>query len=157
MPADRTRIEANPLEMVQAMDVPSKTPIPRVTKGSPGGAAARCAQGHPGGGPGPPTATAEDAAVGSVAAAAPPTGPMAQVPPGQQRPSAARFPNLSNLPTQIADEGAPPDLARTAMSSAIDPNHGGEQQQPANGAQGPHAGNLPMDYPVMNPSSASRC
>jgi len=37
------------------------------------------------------------------------------------------------------------------MSSAIDPNHGGEQQQPANGAQGPHAGNLPMDYPVMNP------
>jgi len=28
MPADRTRIEANPLEMVQAMDVPSKTPIP---------------------------------------------------------------------------------------------------------------------------------
>jgi len=151
MPADRTRIEANPLEMVQAMDVPSKTPIPRVTKGPQ--AAPRpdapkvtqaAAQGRPPQQPKMPPS-------GPLPLPAPPTGPMAQVPPGQQRPSAARFPNLSNLPTQIADEGAPPDLARTAMSSAIDPNHGGEQQQPANGAQGPHAGNLPMDYPVMNP------
>jgi len=171
MPAEKTRIETNPLERVSQMELAAKTPAPvgpaaksgktpapqlradtrpsaealprppSVSQTPPQGRTAVAqppAQERPGGPPQkmPPS--------GPLPLPAPPsTGPVAQVVPGQQRPSAARFPNLSNLPTQIAQEGGPPvapELARTAMNAEIvDANHGAPQQH-VNGG-----------YPVMNP------
>jgi len=171
MPADRTRIETNPLEKVQALDTPSKTPIPRITgPGGPGASpqpADRPSRPQPAPLPQPPQVTHAPPQgrpsapaqrmppSGPLPLPAPPTGPVAQVAPGQQRPSAARFPNLSNLPTQIADEAVAPELARTAVADAVSPDldhsHGAEPPHQANGAHGPHPGNLPIDYPVMNP------
>jgi serine/threonine-protein kinase len=152
MPADRTRIETNPLEKLQQIDVQQKTPLPRIVKGpqappqpapqpAPPSVAAPPPQGRPAPQKMPPS--------GPLPLPAPPAGPAQHAMAGQQRPSSARFPNLSNLPTQIADEVAPLELANTAMVSDAVPPHHGSAQQPVNGGQRPN--NLPMDYPVMNP------
>jgi serine/threonine protein kinase len=177
MPADRTRIETNPLERVSQMEIGSKTPVPPAGPTAKSGktpAPQLRAETRPSADPLPrPPSVAQTPPQGRPAVAqtpapgqpqkmppsgplplpAPPTGPMAQVPVGQQRPSAARFPNLSNLPTQIAQDGGPPvapEHARTAINTEIvDPNHGAPQQH-VNGG-GPRPSNLPSDYPVMNP------
>ena len=162
MPADRTRIETNPLEKMQQMDVQSKTPIPRITKQPPGGPAPG-PQPQPQPAPLPrmpgvattPSRGQQQVAPqkmppsGPLPLPAPPSGPIQQPMPGQQRPSSARFPNLSNLPTQIADDAQPIELAHTAAATEhVDPNHGAPPQQVVNGGR---PSSLPMDYPVMNP------
>jgi len=174
MPAERTRIETNPLERVSQMELGAKAPGPAAKSGKtpapqlraetrpsadplprPPSVSQTPPQGRPAVPPSPQTPHVGQQQKmppsGPLPLPAPPAGPLAQ-PPGQQRPSAARFPNLSNLPTQIAQEGGPPvapELARTAMSTEIvDPNHGAPQQHVNGGAR---PSNLPSDYPVMNP------
>ncbi|MBA3453433.1 MAG: protein kinase [Deltaproteobacteria bacterium] len=155
MPADKTRIETNPLEKLKSMDLQSKS-IPSVVKG----AQPQPQSQRPDTQPAPLPTIPSTPSRGRVAMAptmpppgplplpAPPTGP-AQGPGPQQRASAARFPNLSNMPTQIAADLDSPDLARTAIATEFpDPDHGLSQQQPVNGGQRP---SMPLDYPVMNP------
>ncbi|MDB4962647.1 MAG: serine/threonine protein kinase [Myxococcales bacterium] len=168
MPAERTRIETNPLDRLAEMEAAQQQakppaqakPQPQVQQpraptlpAAPPVAEQRVLPKMPPSGPLP--------------LPAPPTGPAAAPPGPAVRPSAARFPNLSNLPTQIAMDDVPmetvlepapdpvrsrvgsktaPEMARTAVATDfVDPNHGAPMAP--NGSNP----NLPMDYPVMNP------
>lgn len=91
-PADRTRIEMNPLEQVSQLNAQ----VERNSKPMPM---------HIG------------TASGASPLPAPPTGPQKPVV-GQK--GSGKFPDLPNMPTQIADDAKPPaDLAPTAMGSPI--------------------------------------
>ena len=157
MPADRTRIETNPLEKLASMDLQSKPSSPFLPKTP---SPVQRSETQPAPLPRLPSVATPSQGQPRVAQKMPPSGPLplppapapgpAQPLPGQ-RPSEARFPQLSNMPTMIADDLIPvqaasaPELARTAMAADIvDPNYGA----PADGGQRP---SLPMDYPVMNP------
>ena len=142
-PVDRTRIEANPMERVNELERQSAAALPR-----PPSVAT------------PPTAMPPAPPVmpplgqqqkmppsGPLPLPAPPTGPVVtgSGPMPAPRPSAARFPNMSNLPTQIAmEEPARPENVKTAIGEGVivDPS-----RLDANGMP---AAPLPMDYPVMN-------
>jgi serine/threonine-protein kinase len=127
MPAERTRIEANPLEklreleavqvartgqtgkspVVDSRSAPTKeTPRPEIKKGMPPSGPLPL--------PAPP--------------AVPPSGPRVVItPPGTPKaPSSGKFPDLSNLPTMIAEPEETPhpaELAPTAMAGQlVDPN-----------------------------------
>ena len=159
MPAEKTRIETNPLEKLASMDLSSKRSSPSLTKTP---SPARRSETQPAPLPRlPSVAPPPGGQQRVVPQKMPPSGPLplppapapgpVQPPPGQQRSSAARFPQLSNMPTMIADDlvpaepAPPPELARTAIvAEIVDPNYGA----PVNGGQRP---SLPMDYPVMNP------
>ncbi len=154
MPADRTRIETNPLEKLASMDLQSKGASPSQPKTP---SPAQRSETQPAPLPRlPSVATAPQGQHRVAPQKMPPSGPLPLPPapapepmPGQQRPSAARFPQLSNMPTMIADDLVPvesaPELARTAIvADIVDPNYGASD----NGGQRP---SLPMDYPVMNP------
>jgi serine/threonine protein kinase len=95
-PAEKTRIESNPLELLEQLNNSAKTPVP---------------QGTATGGPAP--------------LPAPPTGPHKPVV-GAKQPS-GRFPDLANLPTQIAEDTPPPQKvadAPTALAAPIvNPSH----------------------------------
>jgi hypothetical protein len=92
MPAERTRIEANPLEKLRELNeaTGAHAPVP----------------------------------IGSVSGAAPlpapPTAPRAVVGSAQS----GRFPELANMPTQIANEGRPSSEAMTELGKRgpLDPN-----------------------------------
>jgi hypothetical protein len=128
MPAERTRIESNPLELLEQMNsaASKKTPTP-VPIGT-----------TTGGGPAP--------------LPAPPTGPHKPVIGGKV---SGRFPDLANLPTQIAEDTPPPkpapELAPTALGvQPIDP------MSQATMAQLPQApvlgGGRPMGQPLVPPA-----
>ena len=93
-PAEKTRIESNPLELLEQMN--------QAAKKAPTGTS-------PGGGPAP--------------LPAPPTGPHRTVatPPGGKpvvgMPQSGRFPDLANLPTQVADPTPPPGQAPHGVQS----------------------------------------
>ena len=137
-PVDRTRIEANPMERLNELERQSGAALPRPPSGAPPGPAPMAPVIPPQGQQQkmPPS--------GPLPLPAPPTGPVVtgsgQMP--AQRPTAERFPNMSNLPTQIAAENAGrPENARTAIGE-------GAIVDPSGMAAAP--GPLPMDYPVMN-------
>jgi serine/threonine-protein kinase len=143
MPAERTRIESNPLDRISELDrVVSSTPqrrprskkLPRIDKPEQAAQAAQAAQGRP-------IASGPLGATGKPAVTPKPvvgiaSGPIAAAPiarpslPGM--PQSGRFPDLANLPTQIAPEAAP-ELASTA--TAILPAMPGFAN--AQGGQGP--------------------
>jgi eukaryotic-like serine/threonine-protein kinase len=86
MPAERTRIESNPLGRISELDRgASRTPGPQPVVSA------------------PPIS-------GAVALPAPPPGPAAAAKPSGMPPS-GRFPDLANLPTMIADPDPEPDAA----------------------------------------------
>ena len=127
MPADRTRIESNPLEAEQA---PRATPNP-AAKGSP-----RAQPAHAASPATSPTLAAKGQPVrpvvmppsGPLPLPAPPSGPVvqAEAPPAPAPPTG--FPNFSHLPTMIAEPEPPtadPAQARTELGGRIvDPHHG---------------------------------
>ena len=179
MPAERTRIEANPLEKLQELDkinVPraptssGKTPRPELqaqpTKETPRPQLRTPPQGLK-----PPQQMPPS---GPLPLPAPPTGPLPAsgpgprvviTPPGTPKaPSSGKFPDLSNLPTMIADPEpetpppqASPELAPTAMAGEmVDPNARTSMQMeapPNNGMQPPQrmSGPMPPQPPQQHP------
>jgi serine/threonine protein kinase len=176
MPADKTRIEANPHERLNEMESqgqqrPTPMPPPKVAPK----AAPRAQPAH---GTTPQTSptvalknpsaeraqsnadraqSASDRAQtnpvrpaimppsGPLPLPAPPTGPVAAGPQPPARPSG--FPNLSNLPTMIADldeSTADPAQAKTSLGGrTVDPSHG---RADPNGQTSPAS----AGYPVMS-------
>jgi hypothetical protein len=146
MPADRTRIETNPLEKLKEMENASKpsrlspdaAPIPSLVR-SPQPA-------HTVHGKGPAKQMPPS---GPLPLPAPPSGP-------QQRSSDQRFPNLSNLPTVITPDPEPdldaPAYASTVLGAGlVAASHGAPPTQ--NGAQPqpqPNRPSMPSAYPVMD-------
>jgi serine/threonine-protein kinase len=144
MPAERTRIESNPLEQLNELDrlVSSKAAqqsaaLPKL----------------------PPS--------GPLALPAPPPGPMAKPSPRGMPPS-GRFPDLANLPTMIAEP--PPDGAHPAASGALPASAGlargstGLANQPLPALDMTQVAPLPMGragtssppgYPVLNAQIAT--
>jgi serine/threonine protein kinase len=188
MPAERTRIEANPLEKVRELEkAAGNTPKPQITrppvedpaitKETPRPELLR----KPGKTPAP-----------QQKAIMPPSGPlplppapggpkMIITPPGMKKaPSSGKFPDLSNLPTMIAepDETPPPgslqasspELAPTAMvGETVDPNgptsvqmagpdQNGQPQQsmPSSPSQPMRASAPPMQQQVQRPPSSQQ-
>jgi len=159
MPAERTRIEANPLEKLRELEkvnvartATGKTPKPasdirsQPTKETPRPELIRHQQNKM-----PPS--------GPLPLPAPPTGKVktpaagARVitPPGTPKVPSGRFPDLSNLPTMIAEPdetpppGASPELAPTAMAGEmIDPN---ANTSLLAGSSLPNNGQLPQQPP----------
>jgi len=136
MPAERTRIESNPLELLEQMNVAAKTPAP-VTGKTP-----------------VPTGTATGG--GPAPLPAPPTGPHKPVVGAK---ASGKFPDLANLPTQIAEDTPPPgahpgpaarpapELAPTAMGvHPIDPMTGHMPHPPV------VAGGRPMGQSIVPPA-----
>ncbi len=153
MPAEKTRIESNPLEAVARLDAVvekqktpppqlvnrGKTPAPEIRKTPP-----------PEGRKTPPPALVptQIAEADPKRPVMPPSGAL-PLPPQPTGPapkvSSGKFPELANLPTMIAepDEDSSPELAPTAM--------GGMTVDPAHGAVDPHARtNLEMQPPSIN-------
>jgi eukaryotic-like serine/threonine-protein kinase len=117
-PADRTRIEANPLERIQELDnvvaKSGKTPLPALvpTEIAPANPPAGRRATPPAGQPvaGPPS--------GALPLPAPPAAPATAAP----RTPSGRFPELANLPTMIADleESGPGEPDEAGESGEID-------------------------------------
>jgi len=124
MPAERTRIQENPLEQISQLDqeVAKHTPPPELVKNKLPGQRNKT--------PLPalvPTQIAPDSQQrarpqmppsGALPLPAPPTGPLPASPP---RIPSGRFPDLANLPTMIADEeeDSKPEYAPTASAMPI--------------------------------------
>ena len=182
MPAERTRIEANPLEKLRELDninVPrtptGKTPRPEVQARPQD--APKQPQMPPSGPlplPAPPTVSLGPAEPSQSARR------VVITPPGMPKVSSGKFPDLSNLPTMIAetDNGSgrvvspAPENAPTAMAEPIDPNARTNMQMEAPSAGRPSGtpsqaqrplssqqiarqslqqlSSLPMSYPVMD-------
>ncbi|CAN5771128.1 hypothetical protein BH11MYX3_BH11MYX3_27460 [soil metagenome] len=146
IPADKTRIETNPLDRVQEMEAAARTPAP-VLRAPPAHAATPQTN---------PTVALRGVTPrpimppsGPLPLPAPPTGPTGPVVTSQPAPPAARgpgFPNLSNLPTMIAElEPDDPSSARTELGGrVVDPQHGAPHVQPS-----------PAGYPVMTPEMSA--
>ncbi len=162
MPAERTRIEANPLEKLKELN---KIPVAPKPTGSMPVANVQPPQAH------------EMPGTGPLALPAPPTGPFAAAA-GAAQPK-ARFPEYANLPTMIAEpdpEPNDPDMAETQLGGhgmiaalameqqAAQPMNGQSAQQPPQQPHQPHqphhsapqvmpqrpSANLPSGYPVMD-------
>jgi serine/threonine-protein kinase len=108
MPADRTRIEANPLDLIAELAKTSaQADAAKVTKQS-----APLARSQP---PGAPVV---------MPIAGPPSGALALPDPPASPAGSLKFPNLSNLPTMIADleedskAGSEPESEPTSMAPA---------------------------------------
>ncbi len=117
LPADKTRIEANPLDGVQEMEA-ARTPVLVLREPL---AAAQTS----------PTVALRPAAPraimppsGPLPLPAPPSGPVVAIP--STAPRGPGFPNLSNLPTMIADPRPDdPAQAHTQLGGRlVDPDHG---------------------------------
>lgn len=140
IPADKTRIETNPLERVNEMERERATPLPPKLQAARGAVPAHSlspqtsptvalktdrAQSISGGTPKPAVMPPS----GPLPLPAPPTGPVAT---GERRPTTGGgFPNFSHLPTMIADPEPEAAQAKTALGGAlVDPNTGGPASQP---------------------------
>ncbi len=166
MPADKTRIEANPHERLNEMESqgqqrptpmppPKAAPRPQPAHGTSPQTSPTVALKNPSGERQQSTADRAESASdraktdpvrpavmppsGPLPLPAPPTGPVAS---GQPPSRPSGFPNLANLPTMIADleeSTGDPAQAKTALGGrTVDPDHGA---QPAAAVTG---------YPVMN-------
>jgi serine/threonine-protein kinase len=165
IPADKTRIESNPLDRVKEMEAnrpPDKAaPRPQPAHATSPQTSPTVALKGPGKQIMPPS--------GPLPLPAPPSGPVAAPAPGPTRPSTppAGFPNFSHLPTMIADPepvtvDQPADIAqaRTELGGRIvDPNHGApngvspmanKATMQRNAVQPPPQTQPPTGYPVMN-------
>ncbi|HLL24589.1 MAG TPA: hypothetical protein VK427_20800, partial [Kofleriaceae bacterium] len=168
MPAERTRIEANPLEKLRELDLVDVPRTPTGNTPSPealrlGGLRGSHRSDMPPSGPLPLPAP--------PGAPVPGSGPQRIVvtPPGMSKVSSGRFPDLSNLPTMIAEPDpetpppAPPpqpELAPTAIAGPIvEPDHGSTRGDPDAQTRvevytpvpsGPHA--MPLGTPDGPPS-----
>ena len=173
IPADKTRIETNPLEQINEME--RERERERVTPLPPKLQAARSAvpahsvspqtsptvalkadrpQSISGGTPRPAIMPPS----GPLPLPAPPTGPVATA--QQQRPiTGGGFPNFSHLPTMIAEPDAEPDVAQAKTSlggQLVDPATGGPATEPDQPALPQHmrpAATPPPGmggYPVMS-------
>ncbi len=171
IPADKTRIESNPLERLQEMEArptpmpakaaprtqPEPAPIPQPAHApSPQTSPTVALRGQPGA-PArqimPPS--------GPLPLPAPPSGPVA-APTAPASPAAGGFPNYSHLPTMIA-EPEPPTMdrpanlaeARTELGGRlVDPNHGvpsGVSPMANKATMQRNAVPAPAGYPVMTP------
>ncbi|HUS28732.1 MAG TPA: serine/threonine-protein kinase [Kofleriaceae bacterium] len=110
-PVERTRIEMNPLEKLDQMNaqVAHNTGQQRITPVPPGSMS------------------------GASPLPAPPAGPVKAV---VRTKESGKFPDLPNMPTQIADDGKAPELAATAIGAKhVDPNHGVEAVGPMSSTQ----------------------
>ena len=144
IPADKTRIETNPLEKINEMERERATPLPPKLQAAVRQAAAahtpspqtsptvalKTDRAHSvsGGTPKPQVMPAS----GPLPLPAPPTGPVAAPSVGRV-PTGSGFPNFSNLPTMLADPESEPDpaQAKTAFGGPIiDPRDGGPATQP---------------------------
>ncbi|MBA3392466.1 MAG: serine/threonine protein kinase [Deltaproteobacteria bacterium] len=158
IPAERTRIEANPLEKLKELN---KIPVAPKTTGSMPVANVQPPHAH------------EIPASGALALPAPPTGPFSAA--ADAAPPKARFPEYANLPTMIAEpdpEPDDPDMAETQLGGhgmiaalameqqAAQPMNGQAAQQHEQPQQHQHSApqvmpqrpsaNLPSGYPVMD-------
>ena len=173
MPAERTRIEANPLEKVRELEKaagktpkPQLNPDPAVTKETPRpellkkpGGKTPAPQKMPPSGPLPlPPAPQAGAAPGKIIV----------TPPGMKAaaPGSGKFPDMSNLPTMIAEPEpetpAPgalpsaPELAPTAMvGETIDPNARTSMHMAAPDPNGQAPQAVPQPMP-LSPSQQMR-
>ena len=136
MPAEKTRIESNPLELLEQLERAAQAKAQGQSSAPAAGAGPQV---------GPPAAKKPQMPPsGPLPLPAPPTGPVVTGPPA--RPSSSRFP-MSNLPTQIADDPAAPANARTQIGAQpVDAGHGAPGYPPSR----PSAAALPTGYPVMS-------
>ncbi len=134
IPADRTRIQENPLEQIDQLNevvAKQKTPPPELMKSRPTSALRKKTplpalvptQLAPQDSPRPPQLPNRPPPPpsGALPLPAPPTGPLpATVDP--PRPSSGKFPDHANLPTMIVDEdeSSSPELAPTRAAPPID-------------------------------------
>ena len=168
MPAERTRIENNPLEQIAVLDrvvEKQKTPAPVLIRNTPPAevrktpAPVRNTPAPERGKTPPPSQLAtqiQEVDAPPARPKMPPSGPLPLPPqpqgPAAKPPGSGKFPDLANLPTMVADgdveeadEDSAPELAPTALGAIlIDEGHG----KPA---VDPHARtNLEMQPPSVN-------
>jgi serine/threonine-protein kinase len=114
MPAERTRIESNPLGKINELDkLASRAPVkPSPVKPSPAKpSSAKPSPAKPS--PAKPFPAPSLPPSGAVALPAPPPGPAApKIPAGM--PPSGRFPDLANLPTMIAEPEPPANASHAA-------------------------------------------
>ncbi len=144
MPADRTRIEQNPLEKLKELDKvpvaartgntpapqfgkPGTTPAPQASTGKPTGPQASgktpAPQARTGKTPVPAQAHQMPPS-GPLPLPAQPTAPFAASSSGQAKVTSGKFPDLANLPTMIAEPEpeTPPPPASPGQHGPVDPN-----------------------------------
>jgi len=160
IPADKTRIESNPLERLAEMEA-EKAAVPRTRDATP--------RPQPAHAPAPPTQPTVALKVppakqvmppsGPLPLPAPPSGPVAAPAPSHPATPSGGFPNFSHLPTMIADPepvtvDRPADVAnaRTELGGrVVDPNHGAPVSPHANKAtMQRNVVQPPAGYPVMS-------
>jgi hypothetical protein len=130
MPADKTNIVMNPLEVIEQLNQQvARNSGKFVPSGSQGAA------------PLP----------------APPTGPRAAI----ATPGSGKFPDLPNMPTQMANDGKP-ELAPTAIGKNVDPAIARQRtmaemqaQQPPFGSDGDQAGPMSSTHYAAQPSGVN--
>jgi len=128
-PVERTRIEMNPLEKVEQLNQHVKnTGQHKLTPVPPGSIS------------------------GASPLPAPPTGPVKAV---VRTKESGKFPDLPNMPTQIADDGKGPELAPTAMGAPLNTQ---QKTQPAMNAQPGPVGlqSGPLGVEAVGPMSATQ-
>ena len=132
MPADRTRIESNPLERMAELEASTQAPV---AGGAPPAAGRSVSprpipsvSGKPGALPRAPSVPAASPPAAKPRPVMPPSGPLPLPPAPEQGPSQAagrasgeRFPNLSHLPTQIADADNRPQLDPLGQATVLQP------------------------------------
>ncbi len=151
IPADKTRIETNPLDRVQEMEA-ARTPAPVLRSHA---APAVSPQTSPTVALRSQTPRPVMPPSGPLPLPAPPSGPVVALP-ASAAPRAPGFPNLSNLPTMIADlEPEDPASARTQLGGrVVDPQHGAPLGNSGPGATMPPSPLVqppPGGYPMMTP------
>ncbi len=120
MPAERTRIQENPLEQISVLDdvvAKQKTPPPQIIRGPghktppPQLLATQIAPVEP------PRGKPRMPPSGPLPLPAPPTGPM---PASPAKMSSGKFPDLANLPTMVAEDRDPGDAPTELGALPID-------------------------------------
>ena len=176
IPADKTRIESNPLDRVKEMEESRQASPPEkaVPRARPDAATPRPELAHMASPQTQPTVALRHQPAspgkqimppsGPLPLPAPPSGPVAAPAPAPTRPvTPAGFPNFSHLPTMIADpepatmdQPLDPAQARTELGArVVDPNHGAPDRNRVspmanNATQQRNAVQPPAGYPVMS-------
>ena len=158
IPADKTRIETNPLERLQEMES-ARTPAPVLRAPAAHTATPQTSPTVALRNPAPRGQTPRPAIMppsGPLPLPAPPSGPVVADQPSPA-PRSPGFPNLSNLPTMIAElEPDDPASARTGLGGrVVDADHGAGQRNNGAGPGAPMQPPRPLvqpppgGYPVM--------
>ena len=174
IPADKTRIESNPLDRLEEMEAANRpTPMPAkaIPRVVPEKQTPRPQPAHMASPQTQPTVALRNQPAqpgkqimppsGPLPLPAPPSGPVAAPVPAPTTPPAG-FPNFSHLPTMVADpepatidQPVDPAQARTELGGRIvDPNHGahpnGASPMANKATQQRNVVQPPAGYPVMN-------